>query len=326
MSINWILAGICLFGVLGLRETFGPAIVLIGLTVWFRLFFWHASPLWERAMTGEAAQQLLLLLLVMLGVLVLKLKKIEWVCKALAVYTAINILIGFRLPGLFNENLSMSGCFVACCVPLFAGRWYLALPLAAIAGSTGQAQPIVLSCLAVGFLCVWGERWHPMTGKQGLIEKILIVASWVIFGFFLACMFKQTGTNGRSELWNRSMFWWWHQKHYIAGIGLGSFSQVGPVLTKSHPMGRYIWMHSDWLQVLFETGLLGLGGLSICFYRCQRWLRGTYYRPALILYGLWMLANMPMHFSASGLLGIFLALKASEIYLQRPSVHVSQGK
>ena len=70
--------------------------------------------------------------------------------------------------------------------------------------------------------------------------------------------------SGRFVIWKKTFAYWmkddvWHK---ILGVGPGSFEIYGPgiQLQQTVPGGLnmvYIWLHNDYLQNLFELGLVG---------------------------------------------------------------------
>lgn len=66
------------------------------------------------------------------------------------------------------------------------------------------------------------------------------------------------GKAERLEHWRRYMaFWGANPRDIILGFGTGSFMWLSLLVDKFTPP-MFLHMHSDWLQILFEQGVVGL--------------------------------------------------------------------
>ena len=72
----------------------------------------------------------------------------------------------------------------------------------------------------------------------------------------------------RNFLWEGSFAYIWRQP--IFGYGLHSFPFYSAEFFYPTPGGTYA--HNDYIQVLFETGLVGLIAFLWIFWRCAAWL------------------------------------------------------
>ncbi len=201
-------------------------------------------------------------------------------------------------------NASMAGCFSAAVIPLFTARgglWVYLLALSALA--TRQSQPIGMLFL-VSMLYLFRSRYW----KFALIAPVIAV----LIGFALTgdTLFN---TDGRSYVWGISARWWADHANVWLGAGLGSYSVIGPDLTRSL-VTRWIWLHSDWAQILFEQGIVGFT-FAVALYCGALYKSRHAYRLffSLILYGAYCAANMPMHYPLSALYGLYLMRSVIEM-------------
>jgi hypothetical protein len=81
----------------------------------------------------------------------------------------------------------------------------------------------------------------------------------------------------RFQFWPMYFNWWKENASLLFGTGTGTFRHIGPVIQtlKQKDVGEWwLWAHNDWLQILFEVGILGaLASLSLfitCIVRAYR--------------------------------------------------------
>lgn len=209
----------------------------------------------------------------------------------------------FARVGLVN-NASMNGCLIAALTPLVMGMfkrswilWGLALLASGSVLLTGTSQPVVILA-ACAMLLVFrqnGNRWLP---------TLLYSGAAIVGGFILSSddFFR---SNNRVINWQYFFSWWESQATWWGGT-LGRTCYVlleqiqmlveakgGPGLRSMS--GTYLWMHSDWLQLLFEYGAIGLALGVVLF---GDLLKRAWDRPHLFAswcgFGAMMVANYPL--------------------------------
>lgn len=119
--------------------------------------------------------------------------------------------------------------------------------------------------------------------------------------------------SGRLEFWARHMDWWLQHKSYIFGVGLGSLEELGtwmPVERNGKFISNYI-MHNDFLQILFETGVVGLVLFLLLSVYILLTLR-SYWRITAWGFIVMLLTYFPLHTLPTQVLGCLLLLKAFE--------------
>ncbi len=85
-------------------------------------------------------------------------------------------------------------------------------------------------------------------------------------------------------------------------------------------MSLFVWMHNDWLQILFELGIIGLAA-AIIFYIClikHSWNKKNYLFPIVCTYGFISLTQMPLRVFVFQLLGACLIMMAFDNQCSSP--------
>lgn len=179
--------------------------------------------------------------------------------------------------GLFNAR-SMDAAFVAMLYPisLFLGKkpdavrnvWEgllriieLILPVAAMFVNQGATAYFIAGLI----ILVWAWR----SGHK----KALV---WALALPFVGYMIRQEDfliTYDRTDQWKLIMQWWVEYAPWVTGTGSGTFQWLGPSIQNT-ATGLFIWMHNEYLQVLFEQGILGLTLMlslcGVCLYRAWK--------------------------------------------------------
>lgn len=191
-------------------------------------------------------------------------------------------------------NTSMSGCFNAAVIPLAPLPIQIILTISCLA--SGKNQPIALLFSVIGLYLLRRKLWKTIA--------VLVLCSGLTM-YFLVPMFGFS--DGRLPLWGISSQFFLERVNWIFGAGLGTYATIGPELT-IEPFGQaFLWLHSDWLQIVFETGFLG--GLAVLFLYTDA-LKRAYQDEDLFIslstFGLFGLANFPLHNPISAVLGAVL--------------------
>jgi O-antigen ligase len=142
---------------------------------------------------------------------------------------------------------------------------------------------------------------------------LILVSLLFILGVGTFYMGNKFGENsGRLQMWNTMMGYWMPNINHWVGAGPGAVESYGPAIqilahgSKGDIM-IFPWMHNDWLQVLFEQGILGL---------CLVWalfvymLKYSFKRPVLfsmvVTYGFIALTQYPTHLFIFQVIGMTL--------------------
>lgn len=205
-------------------------------------------------------------------------------------------------------NPAQDGAFVSCLLPLVyeKKKWFkwplIALMVTAII-MTQATTPFVGLGVFIATL-IWFSRYRILT-----VLGPLLVAS---LGVYFQGYNNFKADSGRLYIWPLAMNYWNAHLDKIIGAGSGSFFIYGPTIELTlHGFGYnqpvYVWMHNEWLQVLFEFGIIGLL-LALAFYFFS--LKKSYVRPSLfsslLIYGATACFQMPLRQMISALFLVFL--------------------
>lgn len=196
----------------------------------------------------------------------------------------------------FSGNASMNGCLIAVTTPFFIGRSRfalarLALPVAAIA-LTGATIP----WLVLGVVLAALRRWWWIIGI-GALGMLYVLLTHPNIGPL---------TSGRTDAWPGIMNWWWEQGRVLQGMGGGVSVVMVPTVQAQFKIapwtGGYMWLHNDWLQVLFEYGVMGLSTALIAFFVfLKRGWKDTVLVSSLLGFAAMALVNYPLRLAPHAL-------------------------
>lgn len=182
----------------------------------------------------------------------------------------------------------------------------------------------------LGLGLVWALWLIMEYGKKALLSVIpigLFIASgayWVSLNNPDHAPHLFLNSNGRWSWWTKSFHFWFSGDwlHKIIGTGPGSYEIYGPGLQLQNTVpGKAaiiaIWLHNDYLQVLFELGFIGLflfGILHIqVLYRSYKsninWLF-----LAVVAYSFIELTQMPSRMAPTSMVAVLLLVLSLEKY------------
>lgn len=218
---------------------------------------------------------------------------------------------------LFN-NSAIDCVFISCCLPsanlYLKGKqkWWLLF----------LAGPLVFTQTSTGIFGLGMFLILPLIRRANYIWSIGAGAAVSAIGIFTQgeALFN---SSGRVLVWKQTMPFWWQYLNHIVGAGVGTYFLYGPSVQinnlKDVPDGyvlpAFFWAHSDPLQILFETGYIGLI-LSIIV--CVRAIYKSRNRPwlfdSLILYTVtlfWQMSLRHVLLTCLGALFVTIAFRDS---------------
>lgn len=200
-------------------------------------------------------------------------------------------------------NASMSGCLNAAIFPLIDSKQKFLRGLVLVSVIVaGRSLPVAVLFVGIGsgfFL------------QRRLRALLLAIPASLIVGYLLkgGDLFA---SRGRTVIWGKTLSMFQEKLNMAIGSGLGGYYVAGPLLLGPSTIA-FIWAHSDWLQILFEQGIIGfLIVLAMYIHALWRTRKTPQLFSALMAYGAFGVANMPLRYPISGLLGAFLIRWAME--------------
>lgn len=176
--------------------------------------------------------------------------------------------------------------------------WTLGLPLAAIVYSKGLTSYLILMVYVAWYL------------KK---RAVLLLPILVALHFWLPEFIKMkllAGGSGRVRAWSNAMTTWYYKADIWFGTGLNTFRTLGLTIPikKGSTYTHYI-MHNDFLQMVFEVGIVG-GSIFLLFCGYVLYRLKGFWRAYGIAYGIAMLTYFPLHAIPTQLLGMWIIKKS----------------
>lgn len=239
-------------------------------------------------------------------------------------------------------NPSMSGSLMVALLPLCSrmrrGALVVAVALVSAAVYCTHASAPVGLLAALAFLVAL--RSGGAVIRTGMVAGALValVVGWSVIGK------EFTNSGDRVEMWTLFLSKWQHSgewmadssralvdpnaavlQHYFGhqgntfwlGIGMGTFDQYAAALQRQFDVKTnswWLWSHCDWpIGIGIEGGLVGLVLFSATFLLALRSLIGLgmwSHAASLVLYGLMMPMNYPLHLASTAMYGCWLVVVA----------------
>lgn len=197
---------------------------------------------WHTAFQASAGQTFIEVSLVILGVLTAP----KWVMKLIPWLAAVEtILVLGNGYGLMVAP-SFDTALIALCTP-FLPFWLSAAGIAVIITHHGSTALLILGAQLLAYLFKNRRDW-----VLGAVSVPLLLA--IGYSHHHGAFFDG---GERILAWKRFMTFWASDWHFITfGVGPGSFMWCS-LLIDQFKAPMFLQMHSDWLQILFEYGVIG---------------------------------------------------------------------
>jgi len=259
---------------------------------------------------GETAGQAFAAIVMSVGLIFFMEKKyLPWavlVFQVIALIDCVLILtIGY---GIFNSE-SVDASFIMliypsiCLIPLKPKLTLshslvliltLALPIAALVAAKASTPYFMLSACLCAYILI--KTTNP---KRKLIELVTIAPIGLALGYWLLGRHTLIDPNGRVAIWQICMEWWAANVNIWIGYGSGTFEWLGYIIQKRTDT-IFIWMHNEYLQILFEHGIIGFViflGLAIeCLYKSRK---NTWVFVSLIALSVCFISQFPLRWFVS---------------------------
>ncbi len=141
--------------------------------------------------------------------------------------------------------------------------------------------------------------------RMSWLEKSLVAAGLGVSIYWLA-QYKPFGVNRWTSAWRDHLLYWAESNKVVWGFGPGSYEWISYTLREKVGYEQY-WLHSDWLQFAFETGLVGLA-FALLAYGFMLWrLRyNTIFLLAWVGLGIGMTFYSPIQFFSVQVVAAYL--------------------
>lgn len=322
---------------------FGLAVLyIVGNGVYFSYYkenLYRLNDSLIKSMTSNAASKTSLLLLLLTISLLLAELDIRRVRRWITAISLCNILLVFikHIPGVENlragipsgliDVAGINAAGIAITMPAILStinskglRLYLSLGAIGLCflpvwlSGSSNAHGVFVVSLSVYLIAVFGIGWVSL-----LLSSIALVFTGGMGFYFLRNNFLNDSS--RFDAYRSFMGYWYKSMPFFTGAGLGSFSslsvpiqlQTGYNIDIAKNVGVFFFhLHSDWLQILFETGAIGLILSILVFtYSALRFRRCPAEFTMLVSTAAFMVFYYPLHWFHTGLLAAYLLVKAN---------------
>lgn len=318
-----------------IARRFGPAAgcLLAYLFINSALMFQNPTETWDKLQVlidSKAGIGFATLSILISSIAFLPSKTVQYVYKALIIFISFDALVVcFNGWGAFNAgSLDTSMIAVAIIMLLFRPQqfkslWTLVLSTVCLIALIWQKGSTAYFVLAGGLSSYFLARANLSRNPYLLLSCIPIIS--LIFGLGVFTTGDQfLNPWDRFVEWKRLFEWFWSNANLVVGTGMGSFEVIGPVVQQAAGVKKvFLFMHNDWLQILFEFGILGaILTLWVCADALWRARKEPWLFATLCAFGIAMIPQFPLRFSASQIL-IVLLLRTALLRID-PSISQSQ--
>lgn len=222
-----------------------------------------------------AAQSFALIVMIVFFVAALETKFLPYLVRLFEI-----VLVGncatyiYNTWGLFNAG-SMDTAFIAMLYPFLVFRplqerskWKIAwriilaiFPLTCLFVNVPGSTVFFGLTIGLGTYLILKKMWPLVLSSSALLMAIGYLMGPRSGGFL--------NDSGRFEPWKLFMTTWWNGANHWWGTGTATFQWLGPEI-QNKTEGLFIFMHNDYLQVIFEQGFIGFALSGILTIMCLR--------------------------------------------------------
>jgi hypothetical protein len=281
------------------------------ITWWYFLFRgamvflnpWSEYPTIAVNLDQSAGQAFAQLLLIPLAVFGLDKFYFKWWTYLAAAFGIVNgIVLTYQGYAIMNAN-SFDSAMLAAMVPVVP--FWIAVLFLGFIGLSARAG----TALVVLFSQVFSAGARKMTLKELLCGAPVLAVTMLM----LPNSHYFSGDT-RLAAWGRFLPWWYENAPWPFGSGTGTFLWLGPLIDnwgKGFNGEVFLQMHCDWLQVMFEGGVIGLILVAVSYLDLlvRSWSRIRFF-AALVGVGFFALTYHPLRFFPSE---VFIACLIREI-------------
>lgn len=210
-----------------------------------------------------------------------------------------------------NHGVDLMFCILSIPVILEIFPWYILAPIVWATLATRTSTAVAVLFFQLSAFLFYRVRMD--------FKKILLYIGVVIFAVGFVISKDGAGlleSGGRVDIW-RVLIAAWKNQAWV-GYGAGTWEILGPhfqIMNNMRDGGLYrffIFAHNDWLQLLFEFGILGLAGfLTIYVAAIARSFKKNFnYFVGLLSFGLFAVLWFPLHLFPTIFVFVFMTKNA----------------
>lgn len=152
-------------------------------------------------------------------------------------------------------------------------------------------------CLIGGFLAMGLLAW-----EHHLVRWIYAGGAFLAFVIgYLTQSSRLFSSTGRWGVWEWFVNWIWDTDQFMYGTGMGTFEVLGGAIQRNYGFDNsnqpfWLYAHNEYLQIAFETGLVGLGLalLPMLFLGWVSFRKRSWTFPALVAIAIGGLSQSPL--------------------------------
>lgn len=218
--------------------------------------------------------------------------------------------------GGFLGNPSMSACFMAMVYPLVFSRKVsvdikavLTLLFISSILLTGSAMGVVGLLTVLVALVIW---MLSIMGNLYLLPLLVYLPATAFISYILIGNGFDF-LNDRDVIWQWGMGWLYNFGNLFTGMGPSSSKLFLPYIQNKNNGATQDWFisfHNDWLQIIFENGIfVFLLCILLYFISLKKALDRPHLFTCLLVYGVIMIGNFPLHWPLTAFFGLVLFTK-----------------
>lgn len=212
----------------------------------------------------------------------------------------------------FVANESMNGCLIAL-------TWPLALARNSVYLAGKKELPLVITLVS---LHAWAAVFYSGEATPIMMLTAMVFAefyakkkySWMAVALvplgigYLMQGDQLTAPRGRIDYWRNILGWWVDSGKILFGNGSGTGQIIFPTQGIIEHKPKWVfWAHSDYVQLLFENGVIGLAAFGVLLYfLLKRSLSRPLLFSAVVGYAVCMIFNSPSHHALHAFFGASL--------------------
>lgn len=268
------------------------------------------APLLKDVMANSAAKCFFQIVAFPLIVMLLSEKSeraLIWLMRLFAIADGVLLITG-NYRGLI-EATTFDGTILALLIPLWFEKnklnyFAIMFSLFGILYVKTRAGGLALAIILAVYLWPYVKSF-PKRKLYLTVFSVLILG--VCFEFWYYPKFI---SDERILIWSRALNWWDFYIGPWGGAGMGSFEWLGPMVDIGRGDNRIYILHNDWLQTLFECGIIGISLLVVSYTYVLFKIKDIADRATWLALGAAMCLYYPLHAFIIQIYGLMIIKRA----------------